>query len=105
MRLYQEPSLYETVRAIRHEGVKFEEIEAKLNPLVSNFGQGRIDKALFELTNFDRLKPPPVVALPAYVAKISWQLLGPPEGHPEFNLYRSSEPWWLVLETNAGPAG
>jgi len=95
MRLYSEAYLYETVRVIRYDGIKFQEIQARLKPLVSQFGQARIDNALFTLTltTFDLLKPPESVTLKPYVAKISWQLLGPLEGHPEFNRIRSNQPW------------
>lgn len=106
LRLYHEVELYETARVVGYDGFAVAEREAKIATLVERFGRGRVESALFTLTNWMPHRPEPTVKLREHVIKLCWQLLGPPPGHPEWNAYHSDQPFvppWNRLPDNPKP--
>jgi hypothetical protein len=76
-RLYSQPAMYETVRAVGYDGIREAELAKKLEPLKEKYGMAVIN-ALHELTlerdGFFTLRPD--------VRKMCGQLLGPAPEHP-----------------------
>src|SRR5262245_58985232 len=92
LRLYQEPARYETARAIGYEGVPASEIRERVKPLEGRLGQAKVEAALLLLTTY-QVPGADRVRLREHVRKIRFQLLGPPPEHPEFEHFKSPDPW------------
>src|SRR5262245_59200662 len=92
LRLYQESVLYETARVIGYDGVAPGEIRERVKPLEDGFGQARVEAALRLLTTY-QVPGADRVRLREHVRKLCFQLLGPPPEHPEFEHFKSPDPW------------
>ena len=94
-RLYAQPAMYETARAIRYDGIGEVELTEKLAPLKEKYGMA-VTNALHELI---REKDGFFTLLP-HVRKMCSQLLGPAPEHPLGDFIRLA-PSSIMGEENA----
>jgi hypothetical protein len=85
-RLYFHRPLTETARLIGYSGIDTIDFWKKASKL--GLPAGQVNSALDELTQPGE-RPKGRLALTPQAAKLCWQLLGPPPGHPD---YRPKEP-------------
>jgi hypothetical protein len=92
-RLYDLDYFGEVARVIGYDGIKAEELEAKIAPLVERFDRGKVQEALIQLTTARNQAPASTVKFLEEVRPLLWQLLGPAPEHPEYAHFRLGEPF------------
>jgi hypothetical protein len=80
-RLYFQKSTTETARLIGYHGIDTIEFWKKANKL--GLPAGQVNAALDEITQPGE-RPKGRLVLTPEAAKLCWQLLGPPPGHPDY---------------------
>lgn len=78
LRLYFQTHLTEIVRAMGYGDTPAAQARERLTRLMERFDREKVLDAATELLEFDDEAEPPVARLKAEVAKLSFQLLGPP---------------------------
>lgn len=96
-RLHADPCYTALVRAIGYGGCLYRELWDKLQDLVQQYGQQRVESATVNLLHYDGQftgKPPPLVLvqLRSNVRPLCWGILGAPPEHPWHELLKRPEP-------------
>src|SRR5262249_2604394 len=97
-RIYFDEVFTEVCRAIGYAGCTYREMQQRLEPLNARFDKRGVESAARYLVTYEGQftsapKPLAHVRLRDEVRRLCWQLLGPPPEHPDYERFKSSEPW------------